>query len=80
MIFEKYIDLIKKATKVDELKEISYKALIDLPNRNITPAQENIISDLCFWKQQQVRGATPSELNDCMHQCKIAKKYINLIK
>lgn len=80
MIFEKYIELIKKATKADELREISYKALVDLPNRDITPAQEDIISDLCFWKTQQVRGATPSELNDCMHQCKIAKKYINLIK
>lgn len=74
---DKYLQEIKNAKSKEELREIVYKGFL---SKDITQGQDNIITNCAVWKENQQKGATQDQLNDCAKVLKIPKKYINLIK
>lgn len=74
---DKYLQEIKNAKTKPDLQDTNYRAFCD---NSITGKQHDLLTDLCVWKENQQKGATQDQLNDCAKVLKIPKKYINLIK
>ncbi len=76
-MLEIYLEQIKNAKTKPDLQDTNYRAFCD---NSITGKQHDLLTACCVWKENQQKGATQDQLDNCVKVLKIPKKYINLIK